>query len=163
MNIWDTWKIADYQNKIWGCQTRRGYYQRLIDGYNLEKYFMCVSLQRLKEMRSRLDRVTEQFEQCHRISSARVGNTGGLHHINPNLVNRLTTGMNEAVNGAQYQSALSGIWNQYSEIDAKTQNKQNRVNTLDSSIAQCDRQIKYCNNQIAGYEREIRRLKAQGK
>lgn len=162
MNLRNTWKMAEYQSKIWNYEGQKKYYQGLIDGYNFEKFFLCISLQRLSEMRTRLDRVTEQFEQCHQLSSARVGNTAGLQHINVNLVNRLATGMNDAVNGSQYQAALSGIWNQYIEIDAKARNKQNRVNNLDSAISQCNGRIRNCNNQIVYYQKKIEQLKAEG-
>ena len=156
-------KLGYYQNKIWEYGRKKRYYQDLISGYNAEKDLLYRAIDRLNNTRRKLEQMSDQLNQCHQMSSIRVGNTAGLQNINKNLVRKLTTGMNEVINGKQYQRAVLGINNQYSEIDAKKQNKQSKINYLDGAIWQHNNDIRYCDDKIAYYQKKIDKLKAADK
>lgn len=152
--------IADCCAKIAYYKRRRSYYQGLIDGYNIEKNAISVLMNSINEARNKLDRMTEQFNHCHQKSVARVMNTSGLDNINNKLVLKLTSDMNELVNGQRYHKARLSIQNQYAEIDWKMRTKQNRINTLNGNISGCNSNIANCNYWIDYYEKKIKTLSA---
>ena len=131
--------------------------EQLITEYEGKMQVLEMEIEELKQTKTKVGELQEQFSSCKSISSSRLENIGKVNKINPKIASRFYLGMSGFLTGVLYAAAWAGMGLAITKIAAEIVKKKNEITKLKNQISACKTRIQQMHNEIARIEAEERR------